>query len=91
MITLIFFIVFGYFVMKYQRPLVFAAIYTGVALIIPIVMGAPFKPLIISSALIFIYTSFIYFLLDRFGEGIFLPLAILLGGAILLFLAPLLF
>ena len=88
MITLIFFIVFGYFVMKYQQPLVFAAIYTGVALIIPLIMGAPFNTLIISTAIIFIYTSFIYFLVDRFEDGVFTPLMILIGGAILLFIAP---
>lgn len=88
MITVIFFVVFGYFVIKYSRPLVFSGIYTGVALLIPLLMGAPLSSLLISAVVIFIYTSLIYLLVDRFGGEIILPLVILIGGAILMFIAP---
>lgn len=91
MFTLIFFIGFGYFVITHSRPLVFAGIYTGVELLIPLILGGSGQPaeLLIGTIVIFIYTSFIYFLVDKFGDGIFTPIAILAGGAILLFVAPL--
>jgi len=89
MITIIFFIVFGYFVMKYSRPLIFAGMYTGVALLIPLLMGGwQLTGLLISAVVIFIYTSFIYLLVDRFGDEIVTPLAILICGAVLMLVAP---
>ena len=93
MITLMFFIGFGYFVMTHSRPLVFAGLYTGVELLIPLILGGsgPLAELLVGTIIIFIYTSFVYFLVDRFGDGIFTPIAILAGGAILLFVAPIFF
>lgn len=93
MITLMFFIGFGYFVMTHSRPLVFAGLYTGVELLIPLILGGSgqLSELLVGTIIIFIYTSFVYFLVDRFGDGIFTPIAILAGGAILLFVAPIFF
>jgi len=93
MITLMFFIGFGYFVMTQGRPLIFSGLYTGVSLVIPLILGGSGQlvELLIGAAIIFIYTSFIYYLVDKYGNGIFLPIAILAGGAILLFIAPIFF
>ncbi|HIP81236.1 MAG TPA: hypothetical protein EYH16_02350 [Leucothrix mucor] len=88
MITTLFFVIFGYFVMKHSRPLIFAGVYAGMAMLIPLLMGAPLTSLLISSVIIFIYTSFIYLLVDRFGDEIVMPLSILFGGAAFLLIAP---
>ena len=93
MITLMFFIGFGYFAMTQGRPLIFAGLYTGVSLVIPLILGAggQLVELLVGATIIFIYTSLIYYLVDRYGDGIFTPIAILAGGAIFLFVAPILF
>jgi len=94
MTVIILFVVFGYSVMSIGKPFHVAALYTAL-LIIAIIFGALIGALgssigsvLIGSIFLFIYSSFLYYLLDRFGDGVFMFLAILFCGALGLFFVP---
>jgi len=91
MIGIFLFISFGYSVNSNEKPFHVAAAYVAIVSIVSLVLGgASIGPLLISAALLFIYSSFAYFILDRFGDGIFMNFVILLSGGLGLFFLPLL-
>lgn len=88
MIGILFFAAFGYFgylVMRFGHPLRIAGVLTGIRVLFGIMSGSDLSLLIFGSAIFYVFTAFTYSLIDRFNDDIFLPIAILLGGAFIWF------
>ena len=95
MTAIILFVVFGYSVMSIGKPFQVAGLYTALNLILALIFGAligalgsSIGPVLISSVFLFIYSSFVYYLLDSFGDGVFMFLVILFSGSLGLFFIP---
>ena len=89
MITLFLFVSFGYSVISTEKPFHIAAAFAVVSALLTLVFGGSIVGFLIEAAVLFIYASILYYILDSFGEGIFMSFAILLGGALGLFFIPL--
>ena len=62
-----------------RKPFLCSGILTFIAVIFGLVFGYPFSSILINAAATFAYTSFYFWLLDRFGESVMMWLIILIG------------
>ena len=84
MLGLLFYFLFGYLVMQYARPVHFAAGYAVSAGLLSLVVGADLLGVLLSSAILFAYTAFVYMVVDRYNDSVLAPIGILTGGALIL-------
>lgn len=62
-----------------RKPFLCSGILTFIAFIFGLIVGHSFSSILINTAATFDYTSFYFWLLDRFGESIMMWLVILIG------------
>ena len=84
MLGLLFYFLFGYLVMQYEKPVQFAAGYAISAGLLSLIVGESLFSVMISGTILFAYTAFVYMLVDRYNDSIMAPIGILIGGALIL-------
>ena len=84
MIGLVLYFLFGSFVIRFERPVHFAAGYSILTAIISLILGEPFLAAILSAAVLFAYTAFVYMVVDRYGDQVLAPIGVLIAGAAIL-------
>ena len=81
MFDLLFYLLFGYLVINYERPLPFAAGYVVVTSVLSLIIGsAGFVEAAISGIILFAYTAFVYMVVDRYGDKVLAPIGVLIAG-----------
>lgn len=81
MIGIFIFICIGIIVMRAGYPLQFAGVYVVLTSLLSLLLGESFTALLFSAIIMYAYTAFVYMLVDTYGDRIFLPIVILVGGA----------
>ena len=89
MIGIIIFMAFSYAVMQFGKPIHVAITYTILGALISLFNGTDISSLFIWSIAVLVYTSFVFFLINYFRDGILIPYAITMIGGIALWLWPL--
>ena len=84
MFGLLFYFLFGYLVINYERPVLFAAGNAITAGLLSLMLGDGLLIVLVSGAILFAYTAFVYMVVDRYNDGILAPIGILTGGAVIL-------
>ena len=84
MIGLVLYFLFGWFVIKYERPVHFAAGYSVFNAVLSLIFGDAFVGALLSAAVLFAYTAFVYMVVDRYGDQILAPIGVLIAGAAVL-------
>ena len=90
MIAIMLFLSFGYYVTVNEKPLHLAAGFAGLTAILSLLFGASIVSILISTAVLFVYSGVVYYILDNYGDAIAMHFAILLVGAGGLFFLPVL-
>ena len=81
MMTLVLYLLFGSFVIRYERPVQFAAGYSILTAMMSLIFGEPFVATVLIAAVLFAYTAFVYMVVDRYGDQILAPVVVLVAGA----------
>jgi len=84
MIGLVLYFLFGSCVIRYERPVHFAAGFAGLSALLNLVVGGSFIESILSGLILFAYTAFVYMVVDRYGDKILAPIGVLVAGAAIL-------
>ena len=84
MLALVFYFIFGYLVMLHGRPVQFAGAYAVSASLLSLFVGAGVLEVLLSGAILFGYTAFVYMVVDRYNESVLAPICILVAGALIL-------
>lgn len=88
MIAMFLFVSLGYWVISYGKPFHVAATFAVVNSLMGLFFGGSILSFLIGATLLFVYASAFYYVLDNYGDGIFMSLAILLGGSLGMFFIP---
>ena len=81
MFGLLLYFLFGYCVMNYARPVQFAAGYAVSSGVLSLVFGDRLLSVLLSGAIVFGYTAFVYMVVDRYNDNIVAPVGVLVAGA----------
>jgi hypothetical protein len=81
MIGLLLYFLFGSFVIRYEKPVHFAAGFAGVSVLLNMLIDGSFVESILSGLILFAYTAFVYMIVDRYGDRILAPIGVLVAGA----------
>lgn len=84
MFGLILYFVFGYFVIQYNKPVQFAGGYAVSAGVLSLIFGENLLSVLLSGAILFAYTAFVFMVVDRYSDKVLAPIGILIGGAMIL-------
>ncbi len=84
MIGLVLYFVFGALVIRYEKPVHFAAGYAGMSAAFSIVIGEPLVGTLLAGLILFAYTAFVYMVVDRYGDQVLAPIGVLVVGALIL-------
>jgi hypothetical protein len=84
MLGLLFYFLFGYLVIQYSKPVHFAAGYAVCAGLLSLIVGESLFSVLISGAILFAYTAFVYMVVERYSDSILAPIGALIGGAMIL-------
>lgn len=82
---------FAWLVHAFERPFLFALVYSGLSAVFALVTGAGVMTASVLFGITVIFCSIYFYLLDRFSDTLVTWLAILFGGALLWFGWPLFF
>jgi len=84
MYGLLLYFLFGWFVIKFEKPIHFAGGYAGFVTVMSVVSGQSFLETLLGAFILFGFTAFVFMIVDRYGDQVFAPLAVLaIGGMIL--------
>ena len=75
---------FGYFVIQFERPVHFAGGYAVTVMLSSLIFGEKILTVLVSGAILFAYTAFVYMVVDRYGDKIMAPIGVLIAGALIL-------
>ena len=84
MIGILLYFLFGYFVIQYQKPVQFAGGYAVAASILALGFGDGLLAVLLSGAILFAYTAFVYMVVDRYADKVLAPMGVLFVGAMIL-------
>ena len=77
-------LLFAYLSGKNGKPVLHAAVYTVVSLVMTAFRGEfVFKAALIAGVIVFVYCSLYFWLVERFADNVFLYFVILLSGVVL--------
>jgi hypothetical protein len=81
---LILYFVFGYLVIQFQRPVQFAGGFAVMASLWALVTGDPLIRVLVSGAVLFAYSAFVYMVADRYADKVLAPIGVLIVGALVM-------
>lgn len=84
MFDVILYFLFGYFVIQFERPVHFAGGYAVTEVLLSLIFGEKILSVLISGAILFAYTAFVYMVVDRYGDKVMAPIGVLIAGALIL-------
>jgi hypothetical protein len=80
------YLVFAYLVVQFGKPFHMAGVYAVGGMLFSLLSGADIISVSVSGVFLFAYVALVYFLIDHFNDGIFKPIGVMVGGAVILFL-----
>lgn len=90
-LPIVIFMVCGVLVIKHGYPFHLAGVVVALLALLSLVNWIGILPLLISSAIFYGYTAFVFYMVDRYADEVFLSTMILIGGAIILILQNFIF